>query len=194
MKMSRIGEVEAKHGVQGEDLSVFEKRSGKNVPRDEGTEVRAKKTIKSVSVKDLGEFSPSDIEQSLAGLSKEEKAQLGKQGYPSKEVWCQLRDFLVQRSVASNPLLAEEMTAYTPSETLRLMEQKPIKKWLDNVENLRIPEEAEIVVFVPCAKTKPWKDASRGIYSLSPRRNTAAFRRQSALALVDVRREYLLAK
>ena len=31
-------------------------------------------------------------------------------------------------------------------------------------------------------------------YSLSPRRNTAAFRRQSALALVDVRREYLLAK
>lgn len=66
--------------------------------------------------------------------------------------------------MVSNPLLKEEMTAYTPSETLKLMETPSIKKWLNNIENLKIPDEAEFVMFVPCAKTKPWKNASRGIY------------------------------
>lgn len=123
-----------------------------------------KKTIKSIITKDINDFSFSDIKQSLSGLSEEETAQLGQEGYPTKEVWCQLRDFLVERSLASNPNLPRDMTAYTPSETLKLMEKAPIKNWLDNVENLKIPDEAEIVAFVPCAKTKPWKDAKRGIY------------------------------
>lgn len=123
-----------------------------------------KKTIKSITTKEVNEFSFSDIKDSLKNLSKEEMSQLGKESYPNKEVWCQLRDFLVERSVASNPSLPKDMTAYTPSETLKLMEKDPIKNWLDNIENLTIPEEAEIVAFVPCAKTKPWKDAKRGIY------------------------------
>ena len=98
-----------------------------------------KKTIKSIITKDINDFSFSDIKQSLSGLSEEETAQLGQEGYPTKEVWCQLRDFLVERSLASNPNLPRDMTAYTPSETLKLMEKAPIKNWLDNVENLKIP-------------------------------------------------------
>lgn len=123
-----------------------------------------KKTIKSVKAKDLSNFTDKDIKDSLSKLSNEEINQLGKDNQPTKEVWCQLRNFLVERSVVSNSKLNPEMTAYTPSETLVLMKQFEIKNWLDNVENLKIPEEVDTVMFVPCAKTKPWKNANRGIY------------------------------
>lgn len=123
-----------------------------------------KKTIKSVTPKPKESFSKSDIEDVLSLLSIEEQCQLGQKGYPDVETWCQLRKFLLDRSMVSNSLLKAEMTGYTPSETLKLMEQPEIKDWLDNVENLKIPESAQTVIFVPCAKTKPWKNATRGIY------------------------------
>lgn len=123
-----------------------------------------KKTIKSVKAKPLTSYKPEEMIQSLDKLNDIEKMQLGSDGYPNIGEWCQLRDFLVERSVVSNPLLNPDDTAYTPAETLELMKKGEIKKWLDNVENLKIPESAKIVVFVPCAKTKPWKDAKRGIY------------------------------
>jgi hypothetical protein len=44
------------------------------------------------------------------------------------------------------------------------MEKEPIRNWLNNIDNLKIPEAAKIVIFVPCAKTKPWKNATKGIY------------------------------
>jgi hypothetical protein len=122
------------------------------------------KTIKSVKAKPLTSYKPEEMIQSLDKLNDIEKMQLGSDGYPNIGEWCQLRDFLVERSIVSNPLLNPEDTAYTPAETLELMKKGEIKKWLDNVENLKIPESAKIVVFVPCAKTKPWKDAKRGIY------------------------------
>jgi len=123
-----------------------------------------KKTIKSVKAVDINDLTSIDIERSVFNLSEKEKSQLGTDGYPDKETWCQIRTFLEERSVVSNPLLDVSMTAYTPAETLELMKKGPIKNWLDNVSNLKVPDNADIVIFVPCAKTKPWKDAPRGIY------------------------------
>lgn len=123
-----------------------------------------KKTIKSVQAKPISLFTKEDRINSLDNLNTVEKKQLGTEGYPDIDEWCQLRDFLVERSVVSNPLLKPEDTAYTPAETLELMKKGAIKEWLDNIENLKIPENAKVIAFVPCAKTKPWKDAKRGIY------------------------------
>lgn len=123
-----------------------------------------KPTIKSIKTKPLYDFKPEDMVDAIEKLNRVEKAQLSEEGYPSSLKWCQLRDFLVRRSIVSNPLLSAEDTAYTPSETLKLMERPAIKEWLDNIENIKIPESAKIIAFVPCAKTKPWKNATRGLY------------------------------
>lgn len=123
-----------------------------------------KKTIKSIKPVDIKSITSNDCEESVLNLSEVEKKQLGTKGYPTIEQWTQIRLFLEERSLVSNPLLNKDMTAYTPSETLKLMEKQPIKQWLDNIENLTIPDSVEVVIFVPCAKTKPWKDAPRGIY------------------------------
>lgn len=123
-----------------------------------------KKTIKSIKPIDINKIQNEDIKKSCQNLSLIELEQLGKDGYPDKKTWCQIRMFLEERSQISNPLLDLSDTAYTPSETLDLMKKGKIKDWLDNIENLKIPDEADIVIFVPCAKTKPWKNAPRGIY------------------------------
>lgn len=123
-----------------------------------------KKTIKSVQSVNLDKITSRQMVDSTSMLSVTEKSQLGNNGYPDRKTWCQIRLFLEERSMVSNPLLNKDMTAYTPAETLELMKKKPIKDWLDNVKNLKIPESADVVIFVPCAKTKPWKDAPRGIY------------------------------
>lgn len=122
------------------------------------------KTIKSIKIKNKTSFSKSDIDNALKNLSNKEIEQLKNPDYPDKETWCQLRDFLARRSKASNPFLDREMTAYTPSETLALMEKSSIKEWLNKIDKITIPDSAEIICFVPCAKTKPWKNAKRGIY------------------------------
>ena len=123
-----------------------------------------KKTIKSVKSINLDAITSKQLVDSTSMLSMTEKSQLGSDGYPDRQTWCQIRLFLEERSLVSNPLLSKDMTAYTPAETLKLMEKQPIKEWLDNVKDLKIPDAAEVVIFVPCAKTKPWKDAPRGIY------------------------------
>lgn len=123
-----------------------------------------KKTIKSVKPIDKNKITKNQIEERLNLLSNVERQQLGTEGYPDIFSWTQFRMFLEERSQVSNPLLNLENTAYTPAETLKLMQKEPIKNWLDNVKNLKIPENADIVIFVPCAKTKPWKDAPRGLY------------------------------
>ena len=123
-----------------------------------------KKTIKSVKPIDKNKITKNQIEERLNLLSNVERQQLGTEGYPDIFSWTQFRMFLEERSQVSNPLLNLENTAYTPAETLKLMQKDPIKNWLDNVKNLKIPENADIVIFVPCAKTKPWKDAPRGLY------------------------------
>lgn len=123
-----------------------------------------KKTIKSVVTKELSQFSNNDIKKTVNLLSNNEKKQLGHDNVPTDLIWTQLRSFLVERSIVSNPLLDPEMTAYTPSETLELCKKPIIKNWLDSIADFKIPSDAKYVVFVPCAKTKPWKNAKRGIY------------------------------
>lgn len=123
-----------------------------------------KKTIKSVKPSLLSTFSDKDINDTLNLLARNEQMQLGTDNMPDNETWTQLRDFLVERSLVSNPLLTADLTAYTPSETLLLCQKPIIKNWLDTIADFKIPTDAKYVVFVPCAKTKPWKDAKRGIY------------------------------
>lgn len=98
-------------------------------------------------------------------LSATERAQLGsvrrrKDGtpsahpYPSADQWPTLRAYLVERSRKANPLLDGSLTAYTPGETLALLEHPEIKAWHEHAA-ARIAGY-ETVVLVPCAKTKPW--------------------------------------
>lgn len=95
-------------------------------------------------------------------LSDEERAQLGESkpgssySYVKPEDWKEFRSFLVEQSKGSNPLLDSELTAYTPGETVNLLNNPKIVKWMNEVRNFRIPEEYKIIALVPCAKTKPW--------------------------------------
>jgi hypothetical protein len=84
--------------------------------------------------------------------------------YPTPNQWVRLRKILVERSVKANPLLDPVYTAYTPGETLMLMKRSHIKAWHKEMAQYKIPNWAKIVVFVPCAKTKPWATAPRGLY------------------------------
>lgn len=56
----------------------------------------------------------------------------------------------------SNPKLDPELTAYTPGETVNLLNHPKIIEWFDKVRNFRIPENYKTIALVPCAKTKPW--------------------------------------
>lgn len=108
-------------------------------------------------------------------LSNAEKKQLGQHKklvrdkvsayrYPTPSEWEKLRSLLVQRSQESNPSLDLELTAYTPGETLALFKNPKIKQWHEKMRRFKVPNEYEVVIFVPCAKTKPWENAPRGIY------------------------------
>jgi hypothetical protein len=129
----------------------------------------------------IGYFSPLEARQSkqcadvTSLLSSIERTQLGtskilKNGersefkYPSHREWVRLRKILVARSKKSNPLLDPEFTAYTPGETLKLMKKTKIREWHKKMANWKVPADAEWIVFVPCAKTKPWDDATIGLY------------------------------
>lgn len=57
------------------------------------------------------------------------------------------------------------MTAYTPGETLHLLDQPAVQDWHAAMANFRIPPRYRVVALVPCAKTKPWADCTRGIYA-----------------------------
>lgn len=99
-------------------------------------------------------------------LSSVEHAQLGSlrlkrngepsaHPYPSAEQWPEIRAHLVSRSCAANPLLDPRMTAYTPGETFGLLKQPEIQAWHEQAV-APIDPSYKAIVFVPCAKTKPW--------------------------------------
>jgi hypothetical protein len=105
----------------------------------------------------------------LSRLSEAERGQLGKPSnsrvHPSAKEWVSVRDFLWQKSVKRDPELKPEMTAYTPGENLKLMDQPAIRRWHAQMKHYRLPEGVMRVIFVPCAATKPWDSASSGIYA-----------------------------
>jgi hypothetical protein len=116
-------------------------------------------TIKSVK------YDPNDFDSDAFNhLTPFEIDQLGTENFVSKENWPSLRKFLVKRSIASNPLTDPELTAYTPGETLNLLRNPIIKEYHSKVMNYKVPESYDTIIFVPCAKTKPWEGACKGIY------------------------------
>ena len=66
--------------------------------------------------------------------------------------------------MAANPLLEPHMTAYTPGETVHLLQEPVIKAWHRDIAKFKVPAKYSVIVFVPCAKTKPWDTATRGLY------------------------------
>jgi len=90
------------------------------------------------------------------------KPKVGKSGkpsaynYPSEEEWGKLRPYLVNRSKASNPNLDQDLTAYTPGETLTILNNPKIRAYHDRVSHFRVPDNFDTIVLVPCAKSKPW--------------------------------------
>lgn len=121
-------------------------------------------TIKSVTPASATDLSPAEIAASFSKLSDVEKSQLGTPGYISREDWPRFRKFLVARSLASNPDLDTNLTAYTPGETIHLLNNPVIKSWHNEIVSYKVPDQYSMVAFVPCAKTKPWAGASRGLY------------------------------
>jgi hypothetical protein len=101
-------------------------------------------------------------------LSSTEKSQLGNRkilkngslstfSYPSANMWPKLREYLVQKSFKTNSLLDTNLTAYTPGETWKLLQHPIIRKWHQEMSRFKVPAGTKAIVFVPCAKTKPWK-------------------------------------
>lgn len=109
-------------------------------------------------------LSQEQIKNSFSKLSETEKEQLGKGSIVSAKDWPIVRDFLSRRSKASNSLLNTELTAYTPGETITLLNNPIISSWLKEIVSFKIPENFTKILFVPCAKTKPWKGATKGLY------------------------------
>lgn len=99
----------------------------------------------------------------MSTINETEFAQLGttnKNGVPyieHIEDWLNFRKFLINKSKKRNPdHFDENLAAYTPGETLDLLGKKEITQWFKYLESFSIPEDAQAVVLVPCAASKPW--------------------------------------
>jgi len=116
-------------------------------------------------------------------LSPIEQAQLGqsigprsKFRYVPLEHWGEVRGWMLaasRKAAVRNGTadeLQERMTAYTPGETLALLKEPEVVSWHTSIQQAELPthdaagRSIERVVFVPCAKTKPWDTATRGLY------------------------------
>ena len=104
--------------------------------------------------------------QPLDTLSAAERAQLGSlrlrrdglpsaHPFPSAALWPEIRRYLVERSLRSNPALDPSLCAYTPGETLSLLQLPEISSWHESRAG-EISGSQQTLVLVPCAKTKPW--------------------------------------
>jgi len=102
--------------------------------------------------------------KAFENLSDVEIGQLGTSNFVTKEQWPYVRKYMLLRSLESNPETVPSLTAYTPAETWNLFNNPTIKQWHSSIVNHVVPEKYDTVVFVPCAKTKPWENACRGIY------------------------------
>ncbi len=116
------------------------------------------------SIKPNFDIPASERIASYAKLSSTETEQLKTDGYVPFQLWPVFRNFLLNRSLASNPELDPEKTAYTPGETLHLLKDTEIAKWRKDMKSFKVPHHYEKIILVPCAKTKPWENATRGIY------------------------------
>ena len=103
-------------------------------------------------------------------VSEYELKQMGKRkrtyNYVSIDEYKILRPYLVQKSLAraskNKADLDPTMTAYTPGETLHLIRHPKVQEWSASMRDFKIPDKYEIVIFVPCAATKPWGFSCKG--------------------------------
>jgi hypothetical protein len=116
------------------------------------------------SIRPTQNISDGDKKKSYEKLSSTELQQLRREGYVPHDIWPTFRQFLLDRSIASNDSLNPELTAYTPGETIHLLNNSIISGWLNDIKSFKVADEFSKIVFVPCAKTKPWENATRGIY------------------------------
>ncbi len=90
----------------------------------------------------------------------EQLGTLHKNGYPyikNIDDWLHLRKILLDKSAKRNPdHFDESLAAYTPGETLCLLQNPVIQDWFKKIENFQIPQDIEAVILVPCAASKPW--------------------------------------
>jgi hypothetical protein len=107
---------------------------------------------------------PEETKNAFGNLSDVEKSQLGTAGFVSVEDWPRFRKFMLMRSISSNPLTDPDLCAYTPGETWNLFKNPVIQKWHRDIVSHKVPDSYDTVILVPCAKTKPWNNACRGIY------------------------------
>lgn len=138
--------------------------------RDEEVELSSavvEASKKEIPLPNLSDLSPEEIEAAYAKLSDTEKRQLGQQvsprsasSYVSYADWPRQRAYMLKKSMHSNPTTVPELTAYTPGETVQLLTNPTIVAWHDRMAQFVIPPGYDMVVFVPCAKEKPWEGAS----------------------------------
>ena len=121
-------------------------------------------TQKSVVLPSRESLSSEESASAFQNLSDVEKAQLGTGNFISAEDWPRFRKYMLTKSIASNPSTNPDLCAYTPGETLHLLKNSIIQKWHSEVVNHRVPDTYDTIILVPCAKTKPWENACRGIY------------------------------
>ena len=127
-------------------------------------EAKKKESKKTIKLPKEEEISDSEKSEAYNKLSETEKNQLGTENYLPYKDWPRFRKYMVQKSSLSNPGLDPDLTAYTPGETLKLLDHPTISSWLKNISDHIVPIKYDTVVFVPCAKTKPWEACEAGIY------------------------------
>ncbi len=116
------------------------------------------------NIEPIYNLSDEEKKNSYLKLSETELNQLHNEEYIPYDLWPTFRNFLVKRSIAGNKQLNPDFTAYTPGETLHLLNNSVISNWLSLIKNYKVPDNFNKIIFVPCAKTKPWENATRGIY------------------------------
>lgn len=127
-------------------------------------EILVESTIKGILPAKDDDISEYEKKRSYEKLSPIELSQLNEPGYVPFSIWPVFRKFLVDRSMAGNSNLNPELTAYTPGETIHLLNHPIIKSWHRKIVSYKIEGNYKNIVFVPCGKTKPWEGATKGIY------------------------------
>lgn len=97
-------------------------------------------------------------------LSAPERAQLGTTvrdvpHFADDADWLAFRQQLLAKSAKRNPgFFDPDLAAYTPGETLDLLDHPQIKAWHDQVAQFKVPAGYSGIALVPCAASKPWRD------------------------------------
>jgi predicted RNA-binding protein len=121
------------------------------------TEAISKKDIMLPAV-----VSEKEKQDAFKKLSAIEIKQLGTGNVITSELWPRFRKYMVTKSLHTNPKTNPELCAYTPGETLNLFNHPIINEYHNSIITHKIPSKYDTVIFVPCAKTKPWKNATKG--------------------------------